>query len=107
MVLIPIGALVFLSYGRHPLAGLAATFAGVSGGYSANLLIGALDPLLAGISTEAAQLIDPQYQVSVTSNWYFMIVSTFLIVILGTVVTDKLVEPHLGPWKKRKRRCRI
>lgn len=100
VVLIPIGALVFLSYGRHPLAGLAATFAGVSGGYSANLLIGALDPLLAGISTEAAQLIDPQYQVSVTSNWYFMIVSTFLIVILGTVVTDKLVEPHLGPWKK-------
>lgn len=76
VVLIPIGALVFLSYGRHPLAGLAAAFSGVSGGYSANLIIGALDPLMAGISTEAAHLIDPQYQVNATANWYFMIAST-------------------------------
>ena len=105
VVLIPIGALVFLSYGRHPLAGLAAAFSGVSGGYSANLIIGALDPLMAGISTEAAHLIDPQYQVNATANWYFMIASTFLIVILGTLVTDKWVEPHLGPWKQEEEGC--
>ena len=63
VVLIPVGALVFMAYGRHPLAGLAAAFAGVSGGFSANLLIGALDPLLAGISTEAAHIVDSGYTV--------------------------------------------
>jgi aminobenzoyl-glutamate transport protein len=77
VVLVPLGAIVFLSFGRHPLAGLAAAFAGVSGGFSANLLIGTIDPLLGGISTEAAKLLDPTYTVSATANWYFMIVSTF------------------------------
>lgn len=99
VVLIPIGALVFMACGRHPLAGLAAAFAGVSGGFSANLLIGTLDPLLAGISTEAAKMIDPTYVVGATGNMFFMIVSTFLITILGTFVTNKIVEPRLGKYK--------
>lgn len=98
VVLIPIGALIFLACGRHPLAGLAAAFAGVSGGYSANLLIGALDPLLAGISTEAAHLVNPDIAVLATDNWFFMIVSTFVIVAIGTLVTDKIVEPRLGAF---------
>ena len=101
VLLIPIGALVFMAYGRHPLAGLAAAFAGVSGGFSANLLIGALDPLLAGISTEAAGIIAPGYNVLATCNWYFMIASTFLIVLIGTLVTDKIVEPRLGKYQPR------
>lgn len=96
VVLIPIGAVVFMAYGRHPLAGLAAAFAGVSGGFSANLLIGTLDPMLAGISTEAAHLVDSTYVVEPTGNWYFMMVSTFLIVAIGTFVTDKIVEPRLA-----------
>lgn len=96
VVLIPIGAVVFMAYGRHPLAGLAAAFAGVSGGFSANLLIGTLDPMLSGISTEAARMIDPNYVVTPTGNWYFMIVSTFVIVAIGTFVTDKIVEPRLS-----------
>lgn len=95
VVLIPLGAVIFMSYGRHPLAGLAAVFAGVSGGYSANLIIGALDPMLAGISTEAASMVDTGYVVEPTANWYFMIASTFVIVALGTLVTNKLVEPRL------------
>lgn len=95
VVLIPLGAVVFLSYGRHPLAGLAAVFAGVSGGYSANLIIGTLEPMLAGISTEAASMIDTGYVVEPTANWYFMIVSTFVIVVIGTLVTDRLIEPRL------------
>ena len=95
VVLIPLGAVIFMSYGRHPLAGLAAVFAGVSGGYSANLIIGALDPMLAGISTEAASMVDAGYVVEPTANWYFMIASTFVIVALGTLVTNKLVEPRL------------
>lgn len=96
VVLIPLGAMIFLTYGRAPLAGLAAAFAGVSGGYSANLIIGALEPMLAGISTEAAGMIDPAYVVAPTANWYFIIVSTLLIVVIGTFVTDRLVEPRLS-----------
>ena len=99
VLLIPIGALVFMAYGRHPLAGLAAAFAGVSGGFSANLLIGALDPLLAGISTEAAGIVDAGYTVHATANWYFMIVSTVMIVLIGTLVTNKIVEPRLGKFE--------
>lgn len=95
VVLIPLGALIFRAYGRHPMAGLAAAFAGVSGGFSANLLVGALDALLAGISQTAVTIIDPNYQVAVMGNYYFLAVSTFLVTILGTWVTDKIVEPRL------------
>lgn len=99
VVLIPLGALVFLSFGRHPLAGIAAAFAGVSGGFSANLLIGTTDPLLGGITTEAAKLINAGYEVQATGNYYFMFVSTFLITAIGTFVTDRIVEPRLGTYK--------
>ncbi|QBG34994.1 AbgT family transporter [Litorilituus sediminis] len=98
VVLIPLSAMIFHSLGRHPLAGLAAAFAGVSGGYSANLLLGTIDPLLAGITTPAAQLIAPDYQVGPEANYYFMFVSVFMIAILGTVITEKIVEPRLGKY---------
>jgi aminobenzoyl-glutamate transport protein len=98
VILIPLAGVIFLAIGRHPLAGIAAAFAGVSGGYSANLLIGTVDPLLAGITQEAAQLIDPGYVVHPLVNWYFMIVSTFLVTGLGTWVTVKIVEPKLGTY---------
>ncbi|ATC97060.1 AbgT family transporter [Pseudoalteromonas tunicata] len=101
VVLIPLAAMIFHSLGRHPLAGLAAAFAGVSGGYSANLLLGTIDPLLAGITTPAAQMIDPSYVVGPEANWYFMIISTFVIAILGTLVTDKIVEPRLGVYNPK------
>ncbi len=98
VVLVPLGAVVFLSLGRHPLAGLAAAFAGVSGGYSANLFLGTIDPLLAGLTQEAAQLIDPSYQVHAAVNYYFMFLSVFVISILGTLATVYIVEPMLGPY---------
>ncbi|MGL4790907.1 MAG: AbgT family transporter, partial [Anaerotignaceae bacterium] len=98
VILIPLGAIVFLSCGRHPIAGIAAAFAGVSGGFSANLIIGALDPLLSSISTEAAKIIDPNYVVQPTSNLYFMMVSTILITILGTIITNRVIEPRLGKF---------
>jgi aminobenzoyl-glutamate transport protein len=98
VVLIPLSGAVFLALGRHPLAGMAAAFAGVSGGYSANLLIGTIDPLLAGITQEAARLIDPTYEVYATANWYFMAASTFLITIVGSLVTTVIVEPKLGAY---------
>ena len=100
VVLIPLAAMLFHSLGRHPLAGLAAAFAGVSGGYSANLLIGTLDPLLSGITETAAQLIDPSYTVGPEVNWYFMFVSTFFIAATGAFVTEKIVEPKLGKYNQ-------
>ncbi|MGL4741699.1 MAG: AbgT family transporter [Sarcina sp.] len=99
VVLIPLGAIVFLSMGRHPMAGLAAAFAGVSGGFSANIMFGPTDALLGGISTEAAKIADASASVGVTDNWYFLIASTVLITIIGTIVTEKIVEPRLGEYK--------
>lgn len=98
VVLVPLAAAIFHALGRHPLAGMAAAFAGVSGGYSANLLIGTVDPLLAGITQEAARLIDADYEVYATANWYFMAVSTFMITIVGSLVTIYIVEPKLGQY---------
>ncbi len=95
VILIPLGAMMFRACGRHPIAGLAAAFAGVSGGFSANLLIGTLDPLLAGISQAAVSILDPGYNVQVMGNYIFMFASTFLITAVGTFVTDKVVEPRL------------
>jgi aminobenzoyl-glutamate transport protein len=99
VLLVPLAALIFSAVGRHPIAGLAAAFAGVSGGYSANLLLGTLDPLLAGLSEEAARIIDPAYQVNPTANYYFMAASTFFIALAGTIVTERIVEPRLGVYK--------
>jgi len=98
VVLIPLGAILFAGFGRHPVAGLAAAFAGVSGGWSANLLIGTNDPMFAAFSTQAASVLNPDYVVLATANWYFMIASTFLIVIVGSFVTDRIVEPRLGKF---------
>ena len=91
VLLVPLAGLVFLAAGRHPILGMAAAFAGVSGGYSANLLLGTIDPLLAGLSQEAARIIDPAYTVSPAANWYFMIASTFVITSLGWWVTERFV----------------
>ena len=99
VLLVPMGAIIFMSVGRHPIAGLAAAFAGVSGGFSANLLLGTIDPLLAGISQEAARIIDPDYAVTPACNYYFMVVSTFLIAAAGTWVTERIVVPRLGDYE--------
>nr|WP_300001859.1 AbgT family transporter [Tissierella sp.] len=98
VVVIPLGAIIFASAGRHPIAGLAAAFAGVSGGFSANLIIGTIDPLLTNITVEALKAADLDYTIIATSNWYFMIASTFILVILGTIVTEKIVEKNLGTY---------
>ena len=98
ILIIPIAGVIFHSLGRHPIAGMAAAFAGVSGGFSANLFIGTIDPLLAGLSTEAARIVDPDYYVMPTANYYFMVVSTFVIAIAGTWVTKAIVEPRLGKY---------
>jgi aminobenzoyl-glutamate transport protein len=94
VLLVPLAGLIFISAGRHPILGMAAAFAGVSGGYSANLLIGTIDPLLSGLSQEAARIVDPNYTVSPLANWYFMAISTPVITLLGWFVTEKIIAPR-------------
>lgn len=98
VILIPLGAAIFYALGRHPMAGLAAAFCGVSGGFGANLLIGSVDPILAGLSQSAAQILDPNIKINAAVNFYFMFVSSFLVVIVGTWVTEKIVEPRLKKY---------
>lgn len=98
VVVIPLGAMIFASVGRHPIAGLAAAFAGVSGGFSANLAIGTTDPLLTGITNEALKIANSDLVLDPMCNWYFLFASTFLLTIVGTFVTEKIVEPRLGKY---------
>lgn len=98
VLLIPLAGVIFLAVGRHPVAGMAAAFAGVSGGFSANLVLGTIDPLLAGLSQEAARILDPAYEVNPTANYFFMVASTFVIAFAGTFVTERIVEPRLGKY---------
>ena len=98
VVVIPLGAMIFAAVGRHPVAGLAAAFAGVSGGFSANLAIGTTDALLSGITQQALTAVGSDLTINATSNWFFLFASTFLLIIVGTIVTEKIVEPNLGPY---------
>jgi len=98
VVLIPLGAVIFHGMGRHPIAGLAAAFAGVSGGFSSNLMLTAIDPLLAGFTEPAAQLLDPTYQVDPTANWWLMAALVPVFTLTGTLVTERILEPRLGPY---------
>ena len=91
VLLVPLAGLLYIAAGRHPILGIAAAFAGVSGGYSANLLLGTIDPLLAGLSQEAARIVDPTYSVNPAANLFFMQASTPLITLLGWWVTEKIV----------------
>jgi Putative p-aminobenzoyl-glutamate transporter len=104
VVLPPLGALLYLALGRHPLAGLAAAFAGVSAGFSANLLLSGTDVMLAELTSAAAAVIDPAYadSINVAMNWYFIIVSVFLLTFVGWFVSAKIVEPRLGSFKMSK-----
>ena len=95
IVLPPLAAAVYRAVGRSPLVGLAAVFAGVASGFNANLFITGLDPLLSGLTTAGAQILDPSRTVNPGCNWYFMIVSTFLVTGIGWAVTVYIVEPRL------------
>jgi aminobenzoyl-glutamate transport protein len=99
VVLIPLGAAVFYALGRHPIAGLAAAFCGVSGGFGANFLIGSVDPILASLSQSAAQFVEPGRTVNPLVNFYFMFVSAAMIVLVGTWITERIVEPRLGKYE--------
>ena len=98
LIIPPLAAALFAAAGRHPVAGIAAAYAGVSGGFSANLLITPIDPLLAGITETAARMLAPDAVVPATANWFMMAALVPLLSIAGALVTTRIVEPRLGPW---------
>ena len=98
VVLIPLAAVIFAAAGRHPIAGITASFAGVSGGFSANLLPGQLDALLFGITEAAVMPLDPTWVMNITGNWFFIAAMTFIYMPVIWFVTDVIVERRLGPW---------
>ena len=95
VLVIPLGGVIFYAAGRHPLAGIAAAFAGVSGGFSANFVPSALDPLLQGLTQGGAQLLNPDVAVNTLNNYFFTTASSLLIIGLGWWLTDRVVEPRL------------
>jgi len=98
VVLIPLAGVLFAAAGRHPIAGIAAAFAGVSGGFSANLLPGQLDALLFGITEQAAEAIVPAWDANIAGNWFFIIAMTFVFLPVIWFVTDKIIEPRMGAY---------
>ncbi|WP_448859803.1 AbgT family transporter [Corynebacterium propinquum] len=101
LVLIPpLMAIAFLKVGRHPIAGIAAGFAGAGAGFTANIFVSGTDALLAGISTEAAKIIDDTTVVSPVANWYFNIVCTILLALVGGWITNNVVEKRLGRYSE-------
>lgn len=95
VLVIPLGAVIFQAAGRHPLAGVAAAFAGVSGGFGANFVPSSIDPLLQGFTQSAAQLLDPKRLVNPLCNWWFAAGSGVLVMAVGWFLTDRIVEPRL------------
>ena len=95
VLVIPLGGVIFYAAGRHPLAGIAAAFAGVSGGFSANFVVSGLDPLLQGITQEGAQILDPSIEVNPLCNYWFTTASSLLIILIGWYITDRMIEPRL------------
>ena len=98
VVLVPLAGIIYAAAGRHPIAGIAAAFAGVSGGFSANLLPGQLDALLFGITQEAAQLLDPDWTINIAGNWFFMAALLVFYIPAIWYVTDRIIEPRLGSY---------
>lgn len=98
VVLIPLAGVLYAAAGRHPIAGIAAAFAGVSGGFSANLLPGQLDALLFGITEAAAETIAPAWDANISGNWWFIAAMLFVFLPVIWFVTDAIIEPRLGKF---------
>jgi aminobenzoyl-glutamate transport protein len=104
LVLIPLGAAAFVSLGRHPLAGIAAAYAGVSAAFFVNILITPADGIITEVTNEIIGGVAPNAaQLNVTQNFYFAIASTLFCAAVMTVLTEKYVEPRLGRWDPAER----
>jgi aminobenzoyl-glutamate transport protein len=98
VVFIPLAGLLYAAAGRHPLVGMAAAFAAVSGGHAGNLTPGQSDVLLFGFTQEAARIIDPTWTMNPLGNWWFIVAIVAVFTPIIWFVTDRIVEPRLGRW---------
>lgn len=98
LILVPLGAAAFASVGRHPLAGLAACFAGVGAIFAVNPIPGPVDAQVVAITNEALSLTSQAPQ-TIVSNWFFSAISSVVLAFVAAVVTERIVEKRLGPWK--------
>ena len=96
VLVIPLGGVIFYTAGRHPLAGIAAAFAGVSGGFAANFIPSGIDPLLQGFTQAGAQIIDPARLVNPLCNWLFTSASVVLVTAVGWYLTARGGAPRLA-----------
>ena len=98
LVLIPLGAAAFLTVGRHPIAGIAAAFAGVAAVFLVNVIITPIDGILTEITNDAIHLLDPNVSIDLAANLYFSIVCSLILTVVCVLVTERVVEPRLGPY---------
>jgi len=101
LVLVPLAGTAFLSVGRHPIAGLAAGFAAVAGAFTVNMLIKPLDAILTEFTNDAIRLVDPSREIGLTATLWFSIASVIMLTLLITVITQRVIEPRLGPYQSK------
>ncbi|WP_217441941.1 AbgT family transporter [Myxococcus sp. CA039A] len=102
LVLIPLAAAAFLTVGRHPLAGLAASFAGVAAVFTVNILIKPLDGILTEITNDAIHILNPERSIDLTANFWFSVASVIMLTFIVSLITDKVISPRLGEYKGEK-----
>ena len=98
VILIPLAAILFRDLGRHPSAGICASFAGITFGSGASIVANSLDSSLLPYTKSATTILDISYQVETNGNIIFMIISTLLIAYVGSIVTERIIIPKLGKY---------
>ncbi len=101
LVIPPLAALVFLSVGRHPVAGLLGAYACTATGYAGGMFLGTLDASLAGITQQAASTLPAgaDFDGNVAMNYYFGAAAGLALAGVGGFIIDRFLEPKLGPWQ--------
>jgi aminobenzoyl-glutamate transport protein len=97
LILIPLGAAAFLSVGRHPLAGMAACFAGVGAIFAVNPILGPIDAMVTEITNEALAVTGSE-PLTIVANYWFSLASSALIAVVAYLVTERVIEPRLGAY---------
>ncbi|QDF66563.1 AbgT family transporter [Shewanella sp. SNU WT4] len=95
VILMPVAAMMFYVSGRHPLAGIAAAFAGLAGGFTASFTPSIIDPVMQSFTQDAARIIDVNYHVNVLCNYFVSLGGTVGVIGVCWYITDKIVEPRL------------
>lgn len=99
VILIPLSAMIFLKNNRNPLAGIVAAFCGVAFGYGVTLFVGSMEVNLISTTELAARLIDKSYHVALSSNLIIIIITSIILSVIGTMITEKTIVPTLGKYK--------